>query len=136
MPIRVPRPAGWLTGGAMRGLGSAPDRSCGAERPIPAGPGDNTFPGLTALRGIAAILVVLFHAPNWGFSAYFVSVTQFAARGYIWVDLFFMLSGFVMAHAYGGRFIAKSRGAWRAYLTARVARVYPLHLLILLVLAL
>ena len=39
------------------------------------------------------------------------------------VDLFFMLSGFVIAHAYGGR-INTSEG-WKKYLIHRIVRIYP-----------
>jgi lysophospholipase L1-like esterase len=56
---------------------------------------------LTALRGIAALLVVWFHysggiLPNLKPGAY----TQLIAKSYLCVDLFFMLSGFVLVHVY------------------------------------
>lgn len=50
---------------------------------------------LDALRGVAAIAVLLFHAPGIG--------EEFVPGGYLAVDLFFMLSGAVMAHSYRGR---------------------------------
>jgi peptidoglycan/LPS O-acetylase OafA/YrhL len=93
------------------------------------------FTSLTALRGIAALLVLLFHAAIWGFSPYFVSATSFAVKGYLWVDFFFLLSGFVMAHAYGSAFAERIRlRPVASYLVARFARIYPLHLATLLVL--
>ncbi len=88
---------------------------------------------LTALRGLAAIIVVLYHftggflpALQWG------EATQFVQKGYLWVDLFFLLSGFILTHVYGATFGAGA--SWpqtRGFLFARFARIYPLHLVIL-----
>lgn len=88
---------------------------------------------LTSLRGIAAILVVLYHytgsfLPNLSVSQH----TSFIIKGYLWVDLFFLLSGFVIMHAYGQQF--RSRVDWpsfRSFMFGRIARLYPLHLTIL-----
>ncbi len=47
---------------------------------------------LTPMRGIAAILVVLYHTrlmlPNFSYGFLF-------EKGYLWVDFFFILSGFI-----------------------------------------
>ena len=51
-------------------------------------------------------------------------------NGELYIDWFFLLSGFVMAHAYGGR-IRSGLGFGR-YLLARTGRLYPLHLVMLL----
>jgi peptidoglycan/LPS O-acetylase OafA/YrhL len=85
---------------------------------------------LTAIRGLAAWWVVLFHlrfllAP-WAAPA----VLAVLARGNLAVDLFFILSGFVIAMNYGER-VADAAG-YRDFLVRRFARIYPLHLLILL----
>ncbi|HEX4113628.1 MAG TPA: acyltransferase [Stellaceae bacterium] len=80
---------------------------------------------LTALRGIAALLVLLYH----------VILTSPFSRGYLGVDLFFMLSGFVLMHTYGQRFGAGVRWpGYRDFLYARWSRIYPIHLLTLLLL--
>ena len=79
------------------------------------------------MRGIAAIYVVLFHS----FSALPLSnfLTTFVSHGYLAVDLFFVLSGFVMAMTYGHRFASGwSRGAYLQFLGRRIARIYPLYL--------
>jgi peptidoglycan/LPS O-acetylase OafA/YrhL len=59
---------------------------------------------------------------------------DFALHTYLFVDFFFVLSGFVMTHAYGRHFAhAVGPGSYMRFLRARFARVYPLHLLLLLV---
>ncbi|WP_042694571.1 acyltransferase [Azospirillum sp. B506] len=60
---------------------------------------------LTPLRGIAALWVVLYHYsfqyfPNLHPDSY----THLVQKGYLAVDLFFMLSGFVLTHVYHGIF--------------------------------
>lgn len=76
----------------------------------------NRFHTLDALRGIAAIAVMLYHA---GADAPLV-----VARGYLAADLFFGLSGFVLAHAYEGRLAAGMGTA--QFMNARLRRIYPL----------
>jgi peptidoglycan/LPS O-acetylase OafA/YrhL len=91
------------------------------------------FAGLTALRGIAALCIVLFHAPGIGLGSYFISLTGFVLRSYLWVDFFFVLSGFVLMHAYGAFFRQDIRtGGFLRYMRARFARIYPLHAAMLL----
>jgi len=82
---------------------------------------------LTGLRGLAALYVVVFH--------YFFglpssnAITTFMAHGYLAVDLFFVLSGFVMALNYAHLFAGgPSAGAYRTFLGRRLARIYPLYL--------
>ncbi|MBB3998023.1 acyltransferase family protein [Aureimonas pseudogalii] len=88
---------------------------------------------LTSLRGIAAGMVVLYHYTGGFLPALNLGPhTGLVARGYLFVDLFFVLSGFVMAHAYGAVFAARvERGAWGSFVRARFARIYPLHVVIL-----
>jgi peptidoglycan/LPS O-acetylase OafA/YrhL len=53
----------------------------------------------------------------------------FITKGYLAVDLFFVLSGFVLAHAYQDDFAGKlSARAVGFFLWARLARIYPVHL--------
>jgi len=85
------------------------------------------FSKLESLRGIAACLVVLYHSP---FSFRETSI-EFIANGYLFVDLFFILSGFVMTHAYQKK-IAQGF-SFKNYFVLRLGRVYPLHLFMLLV---
>jgi peptidoglycan/LPS O-acetylase OafA/YrhL len=89
---------------------------------------------LTPLRGIAALWVVLFHF-CWRFPAIHPDrYTGAVYKGYLAVDLFFVLSGFVITHVYKESFARRvTAGRYRDFLKARVARIYPLHLAMLLV---
>ena len=91
------------------------------------------LPSLTALRGIAALWVVLYHYsvqcfPNLDVRPY----TFIVHKGYLAVDMFFMLSGFVMTHVYYQRFAKSVSDNYWSFIAARIARVYPLHVLVLL----
>ncbi len=91
------------------------------------------LPSLTPLRGIAALWVVIYHYttqcfPNLDVSAH----TAFIHKGYLAVDMFFMLSGFVMTHVYCRAFTESVTKHYGSFLMARIARVYPLHLLVLI----
>lgn len=72
---------------------------------------------LEGLRGLAALLVVLYHAR---LSAQFL---DFTAGGYLAVDLFFVLSGFVIASAYG-RTLSDEAG-FRVFMVRRFGRIWP-----------
>ncbi|MFC5370965.1 acyltransferase family protein [Brevundimonas faecalis] len=79
---------------------------------------------LTALRFMAALWVALYTFwPNLdvGF------VPNLTAKGYLGVELFFVLSGFILSHVYLQAF-AEKRFSYRGFLWARIARIYPLHL--------
>ena len=78
------------------------------------------FLGLDGLRGLAAIGVFLLH---FGHAAGPMRLPG----GYLAVDLFFLLSGFVLAHAYEARL--KGGMTFWAFVKARVIRLYPLFLL-------
>jgi peptidoglycan/LPS O-acetylase OafA/YrhL len=56
-------------------------------------------------------------------------------HAYLAVDLFFMLSGFVVSHAYDRKLTSKKMSFWRFFLT-RIIRLYPLYLLAALISAL
>lgn len=84
----------------------------------------------TALRGIAALLVVLFHYKNnLAYEAKIDGLTGFLETSDRFVDFFFMLSGFVMGHVYLDRI--SRPGEKYVFLVSRLARVYPLHALTL-----
>jgi peptidoglycan/LPS O-acetylase OafA/YrhL len=74
---------------------------------------------LDALRGIAAILVVAYHA--------FGPDSGFLPGGYFAVDFFFILSGLVIARAYESRLTQGMR--FGDFMKARLIRLYPLFAL-------
>lgn len=84
----------------------------------------------TGLRGIAAMVVFLFHLNgpqyHWGFDQ---RVSQFCHAGAYSVDLFFILSGFILNWVYLSHIEAPIQ--WATYLKARVARIMPLYYLTL-----
>jgi peptidoglycan/LPS O-acetylase OafA/YrhL len=88
----------------------------------------------TSLRGIAAVLVVAFHYAvplrDVGFDVN--RHTILVARGYLWVDLFFILSGYILCHVYLTRLF--DLGSIALFFRARLARIYPLHIATLLLL--
>ncbi|CAN5254611.1 acyltransferase [soil metagenome] len=83
------------------------------------------FDVLDALRGLCALLVVFFHLPV---SSHLHPLPLFR-HGYLFVDFFFVLSGFVIAHAYGGR-LGSIRDV-APFIAKRLGRVWPLHAVML-----
>jgi len=78
---------------------------------------------LTALRIFAALWVVLFdYWPNLGLPA-----PAIVAKGYLGVELFFTLSGFILCHVYL-RQVEENQFRYGRFLWARLARIYPMHL--------
>lgn len=88
---------------------------------------------LTPLRGIAALWVVVYHFGDQYLPALRPEQAgHLVGKGYLAVDLFFMLSGFVLTHVYHADFTRFDPRRYRDFLAARIARLYPLHLLVLL----
>ena len=91
------------------------------------------LPSLTSLRGVAALWVVIYHYSVQCFPTLDITgTTYFFHKGYLAVDMFFMLSGFVLTHVYHRKFLDDVAGNYRGFVVARIARIYPLHVLILL----
>lgn len=81
------------------------------------------IPGLDALRGLAALLVLIFHLRG------FVLPMAVLGHGYLAVDLFFVISGFVLARAYDAELMV---GQGAAFMIKRLKRLYPMAVLGLL----
>lgn len=79
---------------------------------------------LTSLRFFAALWVVVYLL--WP-SLAVEGMPALAAKGYLGVELFFVLSGFILSHVYLKAF-GEKRFGYRGFLWARIARIYPLHL--------
>lgn len=95
---------------------------------------------LTGLRGIAAILVMLHHFYlRLAIDQHLPFLQWLLRKGYLGVDLFFVLSGFVMAMVYGAWFDGsrpRSLVNYVRFMVRRVARLWPLHAAVLLALIL
>lgn len=83
------------------------------------------FVALDAWRGVAALLVALYRleADGW------LHGLPFIQNAWLFVDFFFVLSGFVIAYAYFGR-LGTSRETF-VFIVRRVGRVWPLHIVLL-----
>jgi peptidoglycan/LPS O-acetylase OafA/YrhL len=119
----------------LRGtMSPKPNAACSIE--IPKIPESNSGPSirlrldaLTSLRFFAALHVVLFHlrvtrildgGPWW--------YQNFASIGYVGVNFFFVLSGFILVYTYAGPSL-EARKFWQA----RFARIYPAYIVSLIV---
>ena len=80
------------------------------------------FSGLESLRGVAALMVALYHV-SWRTHVLGWSIVR---NDYLMVDFFFVLSGFVIFHSYGHRL--RTILQTKRFLLLRLGRLYPLHL--------
>jgi peptidoglycan/LPS O-acetylase OafA/YrhL len=104
---------------------TAPMASTGALRDRPAPATAEHFRVLDSLRGLCAIIVVLYHFPV---KSHLASL-GFVRGGYMFVDFFFVLSGFVIAYSYAHRIT--DRDSLMSFMTRRFFRLWPLHLFII-----
>lgn len=88
-----------------------------AERP--------RFLALDSLRGICACMIVLFHLHSTGV----ITNSSLVHNSWMFVDFFFVLSGFVISCGYLDRL--RSGYPVRRFMLLRLGRVYPLHIAIL-----
>ncbi len=77
------------------------------------------FEALDAFRGVCALSVMFFHM-RWADA---VTELDFFRSAWVFVEFFFVLSGFVLAHGYG----FKQNTNFKDFMTARFVRLYPLH---------
>lgn len=89
-------------------------------------PGAGRVVELESIRGLAALLIVFFHMPPW--NPWLAGLGIFHSA-YLMVDLFFVLSGFVIYKAYAGNIASTGRLARFQFL--RFGRLYPVHLVFL-----
>ncbi|MCX6131052.1 MAG: acyltransferase [Proteobacteria bacterium] len=82
---------------------------------------------LDSWRGICALFVALYHLPLLGYMKGF----EFFQGGFLFVDFFFVLSGFVMTEAYGKRL--QKWTDLKVFIVRRFGRVWPLHISVLLI---
>src|SRR4051794_1209787 len=100
-----------------------------------AGPADaravtsSNFFTIQALRAVAALLVVVYHAFDmWGARISAAAPGTAWANGAAGVDIFFVVSGFVMVVS--SRRLAAQPRAWRTFIQHRIVRIVPLYWLL------
>lgn len=87
--------------------------------------------GLDGLRGILALFVVVYHLqdPFAPVSGLLTTYLPILSQAWFSVDVFFIMSGFVMMYVYGTAFSERVRWPdFRDFFAARIARLYPVHL--------
>src|SRR5438128_957266 len=85
---------------------------------------------LTGIRALAALLVLGTHAEQ-NVPAGFEALVPFFSHGYLGVDLFFILSGFIITHVYLASLAVPNRHAVQIFLWHRLIRLYPVHVTVL-----
>ncbi|MDB4985328.1 MAG: acyltransferase [Myxococcaceae bacterium] len=93
---------------------------------------------LDGLRGVLALYVAAYHLMDVtsGVANYARSHLTLLCQGWYAVDVFFLMSGFVMMHVYGETFSRPLDGSeLRFFFLSRIARLYPVHLAVMLVFA-
>ena len=95
------------------------------------------IPNLTGIRGLAAIWVVIYHFQSFLKDVFgeLKWLSPIIDRGTYGVDLFFCLSGFILAYVYFERFLSnpKKGKEIQHFFLKRFARLYPVYLLTTLV---
>jgi len=87
----------------------------------------NKIEELESIRGIAACLIILYHIPIWNP----VINLNFIRNGYLMVQLFFVLSGYIIYSSYSKKL--KSKKDVLRFQFLRFGRIYPVHFIFLLV---
>jgi peptidoglycan/LPS O-acetylase OafA/YrhL len=83
-----------------------------------------TFPGLHGLRGLLALWVVLSHTSGDG-----LGPIRIAKYGYLAVDFFFVMSGFILMNVHASDFRQLRRSAVSGFIALRFWRTFPVHIL-------
>ncbi len=96
-------------------------------------PGSERIAALAGARAFPPLFVVMYHFSEGHHYSGWKILDYFATRGYLWVEFFFVLSGFILTHVYWPRLkdLLHGRG-YLDFLRARLIRLFPLHLFMLL----
>lgn len=97
-----------------------------------------TVPSLTGVRGAAALWVLLFHVQSFanGYGAPWLKSVPLLAEGWVGVDLFFVLSGFILMFVHEADFEQLRGRAVLHFAALRFFRIYPLATAVLILIAL
>jgi peptidoglycan/LPS O-acetylase OafA/YrhL len=84
--------------------------------------GREELPALTGLRILAALAVAVWHAGH-----FMPAMPPVLNHFYLGVDLFFILSGFIIGHVYWRDFLQPSWHGYGRFVALRLARIWPAH---------
>src|SRR5216684_1544796 len=82
---------------------------------------------LTGVRGVAALVIVVYHFGKFHIDRSSGHMVWAVPHGYMPVDMFFMLSGFVMGYTYKDAFVSAPWENYKTFLIKRFARLYPAY---------
>jgi peptidoglycan/LPS O-acetylase OafA/YrhL len=85
------------------------------------------LPGLSLLRAIAILWVMQYHLDSYG-----LALPQLSAYGWMGVDLFFVLSGYLIGWQLLRPYTCGQQANWRQFFLRRALRVLPAYLVVLL----
>jgi peptidoglycan/LPS O-acetylase OafA/YrhL len=89
---------------------------------------DTSSRNLTGIRAFAASWVVVHHLQlNPALHVPLGPLDALASHGWLGVDVFFVLSGFILTMTYEQRLRSFTFGDYRQFLERRLAKIYPLH---------
>lgn len=91
-----------------------------------------SIPALTGIRGLAAFVVMLDHLKVNTFYG-IPSELPILRSGHYGVELFFILSGFILTYVHASEFAKPSVAAINSFFVLRFFRVYPLHFIVLMI---
>lgn len=94
--------------------------------PLHARPGEGQVPGLDLLRAVAILWVMAYHVTSYG-----VALPGVAEFGWIGVDLFFVLSGYLVGAQAFAACLAPGGARWGRFMARRALRVLPTYLAVL-----
>ncbi|WP_347217700.1 acyltransferase [Chryseobacterium sp.] len=84
----------------------------------------NEIKSLTSLRGIVALWVAFFHLSHFETEI----IQTVVGKGYVAVDIFFVLSAFLLAVSYGSKFKILNFNALKLFYKKRINRIYPVYI--------
>lgn len=101
-----------------------------------ASPNKSYLKSINALRGIGALIVILFHM-QLQMNGLFLQdhPVNFMSQSYLAVDFFFAISGFIISHIYYDAFSALTPKTYWSFICNRFVRIYPVHITTILVIA-
>lgn len=87
------------------------------------------IPALTGMRGLAATWVFIYHLGEF-IAPYGIPSAE---KGWIGVDIFFILSGFIISYIHFDEFKEYNSTTYKHFILLRLIRIYPVHFFMILV---